>query len=503
MAELTGGAERVDLDEGYALIAPGLQGTAERIGPLVGVRDVTDSGVSFDDLLRRNDMQTVSTVRIDAAEVPVPASTTVRDARGEDALVLETPDLGESNGQVVLAIDEAGVMSWHFPEDGGRIQPPAVRGAGGRKRFVIRRSVPPKEVTQHRSLIGTIGSKILKVIIYPIADALLKAPAMAVAEFWEKKNRQYLLRDFCPENYKVSAINDVALPALSGAGLDRIAGGRALLFIHGFSSTAPSAFGELPPEFMQEMSKRYSGRVFAFNHFTLAHGPQKNAEMFLEAIKPMTANALDLDIVCHSRGGLVARTLANGKTLFGLDLGRVKVNRIVFVASPNNGTALADADHMVDFVDRISNILNLFVSGTAAEIMDGILAVIKIIGHGALMGLEGVLSMNPHGPFMELLNKSSAQEAQYFAIAANFDASGYSIRSLISRAGDKFVDRIFDEVANDLVVPEPGVYDKNGSEGFPIDPDHRLLFPASAGITHTSFFKHTEVADKIAQWLAP
>jgi hypothetical protein len=224
---------------------------------------------------------------------------------------------------------------------------------------------------------------------------------------------------------------------------------------------------------------------------------------FAEAIRPMSASMLDIDVVCHSRGGLVARTLAEGQTLFALDLGRVQVNRVAFVAVPNRGTLLADPDHMVDMLDRMTNVLNLIPAGGVADIFEGILIAVKVIGHGALNGLVGLKSMHPNGTFLKRLNRGGRRDAQYFAITADYEPADLTIRSLVSRSADELVDRIFEGAENDLVVPELGVYEANGCDSFPIADERCLKFPASAGVTHTTIFGRAELVDRLNAWLKP
>ena len=100
--------------------------------------------------------------------------------------------------------------------------------------------------------------------------------------------------------------------------------------------------------------------MFAFDHFTLSHDPRRNIEWLVDQLPPQP---LELDVVCHSRGGLVARALAEHPVAFGFDVSRVKVRRTVFVGVPNNGTALADPDHIVKMLDRLTTALNLFPTG--------------------------------------------------------------------------------------------------------------------------------------------
>ena len=133
------------------------------------------------------------------------------------------------------------------------------------------------------------------------------------------------------------------------------------------------------------MYQRYDGRVFAFNLFTLSHDPRRNVERILSHLPP--DHSVEVDIVCHSRGGLVARALAECPSAFGLDASRIQVRRIVFVAVPNQGTALAHPDHMVPMIDRYTTSLNLFPSGPVTETLEALITAVKLIGHGALLSV--------------------------------------------------------------------------------------------------------------------
>ena len=67
-------------------------------------------------------------------------------------------------------------------------------------------------------------------------------------------------------------------------------------------------FGRLPDETVAERHWRYGGRVFAFDYFTLSHSPTENvAEL---AARMPDDLRLEVDVVSHSRGGLVALVLA-------------------------------------------------------------------------------------------------------------------------------------------------------------------------------------------------
>jgi hypothetical protein len=399
-----------------------------------------------------------------------------------------------------MSIDEAGAVSWHFPVEGQAIQPPSVRGAGDRKRFRIRKytpSIPPAGASADRSLFGAIGRKLLKVLVYPITDTLVGKASELIAEHWEAKNRAYGLRDFTPGNFQQAE----GAP-ITPHDLTRLSEGPALLFVHGTFSTAHGAFGDTPAPLMSELHGRYGGRVFAFDHFTLSHDPQRNARWFFERLRALSPSpSLELDIVCHSRGGLVSRTLAEGSAAFGIDTSQAKVRRIVFVAVPNKGTILTEPDHIVNMIDRLTTGLNLFPPSGVADVLEGILIAVKIIGHGALKGLDGLQAMNPNGEFIKKLNAVGLPGAEYYAVAANYEPQDPGLKALVSGAVDAVVDRAFQGEENDLLVPELGVYEANGSRSFPIGSNRRLRLPGSAGVMHTGLFGQAQVAQKLGEWL--
>lgn len=496
MATLTGDSRRVDLGGGYSVIAPGLRGRVERhIEATADARSTGDATPALTDALARAEMASVTTVDLSVTHVPGdPGLMTFRDTQNDGALVLEVPDLGPDVGQVVLTIDEAGALSWCFSLPSDELQLPADRSAGVSRRFHIPNRVPaaPQD-PGHRSLVGALGRKLLKVIVYPITDAIVGKSASWIAERWEARHRAYGLRGFTPENYQQPASN---VPALTSNDVARLAAGPALLFLHGTFSTANGAFNDIPSAVMAELHRRYQSRVFAFDHFSLSHDPQKNVAELLARLRSLGnyAGPLNVDIVCHSRGGLVARTLA-------LDSSLLNVRRIVFVGVPNKGTVLAEPTHMVTMIDRLTTVLNVLPPGGFADVLDGILIAVKIIGHGALKGLDGLASMNPNGAFLRQLNTPGAQRSEYFAIASNYEPTDPGLRALLSGGIDGVVDRIFENAENDLVVPENGVYAGNTSAGFPIAGDGLLRIPAAAGVTHTGMFGHPKVTDRLTTWL--
>ncbi|GAB4272405.1 MAG: hypothetical protein Kow0092_27490 [Deferrisomatales bacterium] len=503
MATLDGSARTVELAPGYRISAQGLQGTATaHEGAPAGRRGGGPEGATpaLDQALAAAGMNEIKLIELDVrAAAPPPAEAPIRTARGEEGLVLEVPDLGPTVGQVVLAVDEEGVATWDFPVDAaGRPQPPATRGAGGAKRFVIRRTVaapPPPAEGEHRGLVGCLGRKLLKVIVYPLVDPVLGAVADYFAGRWERENRPYGLRRFDPESYR-----SPQAPDLTREDWARLAAGPSLLFVHGTFSTAHGGFAGLPEQTLAELHRRYGGRVFAFNHFTLSEDPAENAA-WLRGQMPQ-GTALEVDLVCHSRGGLVARTLAG--QLPGVEVPGLRVRTVVFVGAPNRGTALTDTAHLVDLVDRYTSLLNLAPPGplsAVAEVLEGVAVVVKVLGSAALTGLEGLAAMNPRGEFLERLRGGPDPGCTLYAVASDFEPQG-SLRQLVQAAvADAVMDRVFGGSPNDLVVPTDGVRGEAGVAGFPVPEDRTLRFSADRGVTHTRYFQQPETSEALLAWL--
>ena len=499
MATLDGSATTVELAPGYQLRAPGLQGTVElRDARAPGTRSGGDEGATaaLDDALSSAGLNELHSIVIEAAHVPIPDGQQVRTAGGEEGLVLEVPDLGETVGQVVMAIDEDGTVSWHYPQDqAGGLETPATRGSGSTKTFVIRATspAPTSDDPGTRSLLWGVGRKVLKVLVYPVADTVLQTAARYFAGKWEEKNRPYGIRWFRPDDYREANGTPVA-----PADWTTLSEGRSLLFVHGTFSRSFSGFWGIPPETMTELHRIYNGRVFAYDHFTLSHDPERNVVEFLDRM-PDTAK-LSVDLISHSRGGLVSRALSGETTLGAIP--RIDVGKAVFVAAPNHGTPLADNVHMMEFIDRYTSMLNLIPPGphsVVTDILEAIVTVVKMIGNSALEGLSGLASMDPRGPFLAQMNQGAAASAAatYYGIASNYEPSG----GLAAMVKDGLVDRVFGDAANDLVVPTIGVHSGSNDPGFPIPSERVLEFESSRAIGHSDYFSKPETSTALLNWL--
>ena len=410
---------------------------------------------------------------------------------------LSVSDPGPESGQMVMSVDELGVISWHFapPAIDGDPVPSNTQGArgttAGSRTYVIPATVAmlPATGPAGRGLVGMVGKKFLKVVVFPLIEPGIGRITNEFASKWEAKHRPYGVRTFSADDYGTDRGTEI-----DAEGWKRLGAGRSLLMIHGTFSRANSAFGSMPTEYVASLNERYGGRVFAFDHFSLSHDPKENINWLVDRL-PDGSN-LDVDIICHSRGGLVSRMLAEKQGDFAMSSRKVRVGKVIFAGTPNAGTTLADDSHMGDFIDTYTNLLNFFPGVGIGDILAGIITVAKQIATGAMKGLPGLQSMRPGGDFGKLLNSGSrVGDTRYFALASNFTPSQPGLREL---AANRLMDKVFGG-ANDLVVPTGGVFGENGSGFFPIE--DKLVFDGSDGVSHTGFFADQRARQKMMEWL--
>jgi hypothetical protein len=416
-----------------------------------------------------------------------------RGGGGGTEIVVEVPPPGSGNGQLLLYAAEDGSLSWHLPDD---VPPDQVVSRGGdRRTYRLPREVvlaDPASAGGQRGMIGAVGSKLFKILVFPLIDPILGKVGDYFAARWEQKNRRNLVRWFDPGDYQRADVAAFAAPDWT-----RVEGGTALLFIHGTTAQSNTAFQQLPAATLTELGRRYGGRVFALDHFTISVTPHENIRWLAEQLAALGGGSpLTLDIVSHSRGGLVGRVLAERATDVGLQ-GKVTVRNLVMIGTPNAGTALADRAHLSQLLDRVTDLAQFIPDAGVTDVIGLVLSILKQLSVGAFGGLEGIMSMDPGGDYLKAFNTTPGSTATYRAIASNYEPPrGASLARVARNAGTDFV---FRKVGNDLVVPTQGVFEVSGVTGFPIaDP---LVFAAEAGVDHSSYFTRPEVSAKLLEWL--
>lgn len=261
--------------------------------------------------------------------------------------------------------------------------------------------------------------------------------------------------------------------------------GRTLLFVHGTFSNARNMLDEFKAtdegrSFLNAAmsgAKPYENVVF-FEHATLAVSPMINA---LELGRFFANASGQIDVIAHSRGGLVVRWWleAFGKSLSILPAAPV---RAVLVGSPLNGTSLAAPDKLQDALSLLSNIgsyvqgtLNLFGGANPFIWVAGKLVQVVVSATGALARtplVDGVVALIPGLSGQSMVSNNleidrlrlgpCAVEPLYYAVQSNFETAdpGWKFWQYFrkSKLADIATNAIFPG-HNDLVVDTESMID--------------------------------------------
>ncbi len=449
-----------------------------------------------------------------SADVRELGTVTLRDAHPErdqeKSVELYVPGGGREDGRLLLYFDENGGVTFHLPETVR--QPPAGIRAGRESllRFEVPIRKPVKEADEAapvRGVGGMLAKKVLKVVGWKVLGAVAGRVGPPLVRRWEAQQRpmRALGRDNLFESQAPAL--ETPIPASD----------RALLFVHGTFSRSASAFKGLDTDdnFLASIDNRYGERIYGFDHATLATGVATNVMQFYEKLGPGSHN---FDIICHSRGGLVARALRDMtesqlKQRFALDSKRgqyeaelegwgndwripdgiqLKINRIFFAATPNNGTVLAQPSHLKKYLDILMTATNL-LPDMADVTVDALLTVAKLLLNDVMPKLPGLDDQKPDSDFIPLLQDSPRPNDA--AIQANY-APPPGLQAVM-RSADMAMDFIFGQ-PNDLVVPTNGVSQWPGAAFL----DRRLVsFPTEKSVHHCNLFLQAKTGRHLLGWL--
>lgn len=299
---------------------------------------------------------------------------------------------------------------------------------------------------------------------------------------------------------------------------------RVLLLVHGTFSSTRGGFGsfigtDIGKHLIERAVADYDA-VLGFDHRTLSEDPLENAEQLLTALRALPADAgVDVDVVTHSRGALVARSLVE-HVMESDD--RLTIGKVVMVAGPNAGTLLASPKNWKTLVDLYTNLAVAVcrVIGIAAppaatvttilrESLQALAILVKAIVAEAAdeQRVAGLGAMVPDGTFIADINRSAAPghpiTAAYYTVSSDFEVTGLSgpqelpdkLKRLVA---DGFVDQLMGE-ANDLVVDVKSMT--------AIDPGTPGLIHQSFALGdnprtyHCSYFVDQSVLEAIEGWL--
>ena len=366
-------------------------------------------------------------------------------------------------------------------------------GAAAALRFPVNPLIgppPPAPATLgFESVVGgfigdLIARRVLRIVRAPLDRALRQAVAQA-----EGAPQVLALRRESGAFQPLESVE--AWRALIPSGGER----RVLLFIHGFASSTARSSGAA---FLPALAAGYDA-VLAYDHPTLATSPLDNALALLERV-PEDLH-LSVDLVAHSRGGLVARSLVE----LIEPLERFAPRRLVTFGSPHAGTELANRARW----DRLVSVLMTgaswlaAVAGCAVPIPKVIEWVLKAAAQ-SMFDLPGVAAMAPPdgpdgNPFLAALNAAAPpgalqERVRYAAVASAFSLFGPR-RVPIAEALTAMAAQAFIGQPNDLVVPTQSMSAIDAAGTVPAD---RVL---RAAVPHFGYFADETVLAFVRQQL--
>jgi hypothetical protein len=298
---------------------------------------------------------------------------------------------------------------------------------------------------------------------------------------------------------------------------------RLLLFIHGTFSNNDTFFAALNStpdgQALLQRALNHYDEVLAFDHPTLAVSPVLNA---LDLARFFAGCPADVDLVCHSRGGLVARWWV--ECFGGGAPGR---RRVVLVGSPLGGTSLAAPPRLRAALGLITNVghtLSLvgdavLTASVAVPLLSVAVGLVKVVTSITSLGaktplLDAAVAMIPglagqsrvgnNAELLRLRRRGDSPAPDYFAIRCNFEPTdpGWAfwkrfigLKGQVAAAG---ADLVFED-QNDLVVDSASMTELYDGE---VIPEKKVLdLGTTDRIYHTNYFQQPETINFIAKSL--
>ncbi len=292
-----------------------------------------------------------------------------------------------------------------------------------------------------------------------------------------------------------------------------------LLLIHGTLSNTFAAFAELrlgQSPIWDQLMRQYNAGILALDHRTLSVSPLQNALDFLEHVD----QSVSVEILSHSRGGLVADVLAkcdhrNEVVGFSdLELGmmtkedpeafelmkkintiarkkKIEVRKVIRVAAPASGTTLLSrrTDH---FLNVLLNALGLVVGAQVNVVYNTVkLFLLEVVKQKANHeAMPGLYSMVPDSSFQKMLNFSgSAVANDLYVIASDAEVGGHLGDSL-----KVILANLFYWKANDLVVDSDRM-----EQGAPRLGGIQYFLSKDGSTNHFNYFRNQNTCDAILQ----
>ncbi len=290
--------------------------------------------------------------------------------------------------------------------------------------------------------------------------------------------------------------------------------GRILLFVHGTFSKSEAIMDDLNgtaagKQFFEKAKQEYD-QILSFDHPTLSVSPILNA---IDLSRHLAATNAKVDVVCHSRGGLVVRCWIEA-----LLANPARIGKVIYVGSPLAGTSLAAPPRLRAGLDLLTNVAEAVGKGselasTVVPMFTAVTGILKIFGSATkvlaqtplidatvfmIPGLSAQSMTGDNSTIIKLregINEATARS--YYSVAADFEptAPGWAFwryfQKPVQRLADVGADMVF-ESSNDLVVDTRSMNEL--SDALNISTSHTMPAPAHRDVIHhLNYFRQPEV----------
>ncbi|HEX7238787.1 MAG TPA: hypothetical protein VF263_00865 [Longimicrobiaceae bacterium] len=424
------------------------------------------------------------------------------DGSTEPLVQLDVPVPAE-HGLVALTEDDNGVVQWHLPASPRRAAEKALRtgpqDADAAARTVTFYVPAPVLPAGAEALDAGAVTRGLHFFRFPLVRELVGAAGEKVLTYLAREVESRLKK----EGFKHFG-GERHLAPVDWSAPEWERGGRALLLVHGIFSSVDGAFGGLLRDaegrdtgLLPELRAVYGERIVGYDHWTVAKTPLTNAMEMLGQLP----DGLELDVVCHSRGALVVRSLLEHPHLHQAFNAKAEVRNAIFVAGANQGSALAHPanwERLLNLFTLLSTLPGLPPQGVGVVRL--IVEVVRVLAHG-VAEMPSVAALAPDrpdrpNPFIRALNSTpDAAVEQLCVVRAHFDRARHPLLAGL----DLGIDFLFDGAANDLVVPFLGAgrFDPARSASIVLGAVFGSDAEGQGEVFHTNLFHQPQVRDFI------
>lgn len=204
---------------------------------------------------------------------------------------------------------------------------------------------------------------------------------------------------------------------------------KGLILLHGaFSSTVKTFNKLLTPEFVERLDYDL---VMGINHPTMSEGVRENVDHIL-GMYPLHKMG-SIDLIGHSRGGLVARALAGVESL--------NVGKVVCAATPHKGTPIAEKGNWDIYLNVLTKIFSLSGGFLKAGLIQSLAPLAHNLANG-VFNLPGIDDCAKH--------RYWGDSGDIMAIGASFTPTR---EQLLSNLYSLSIGRRIFSGPHDMVVP--------------------------------------------------